>query len=70
MYMALAVESGALRNIDRIRRVQLVTIAWRLAEAAVSLFSAWRARSSSLLRRKRLAQGKALRGRRECEPLA
>jgi divalent metal cation (Fe/Co/Zn/Cd) transporter len=33
----------------RIRRVQTITIVWMSAEAAVSLFAAWRARSPGLL---------------------
>jgi hypothetical protein len=36
-------------NFRRIRRVQVFTIAWMLVEAAVSLLSAWRARSPALL---------------------
>jgi divalent metal cation (Fe/Co/Zn/Cd) transporter len=35
--------------IRRIQRVQTVTIAWMIVEAAVSLFAAWRARSPALL---------------------
>jgi len=35
--------------IRRIHRVQTVTIAWMSAEAVVSLFAAWRARSPALL---------------------
>jgi divalent metal cation (Fe/Co/Zn/Cd) transporter len=35
--------------IQRIQRVQTVTIAWMSVEAAVSLFAAWRARSPALL---------------------
>ncbi|MGA8622150.1 MAG: cation transporter [Candidatus Sulfotelmatobacter sp.] len=35
--------------IRRIQRVQAITIAWMSAEAAVSLFAAWRARSPALL---------------------
>jgi divalent metal cation (Fe/Co/Zn/Cd) transporter len=35
--------------IRRIQRVQTVTIAWMSAEAIVSLFAAWRARSPALL---------------------
>jgi divalent metal cation (Fe/Co/Zn/Cd) transporter len=35
--------------IRRIQRVQTVTIAWMSAEAVVSLFAAWRARSPALL---------------------
>jgi divalent metal cation (Fe/Co/Zn/Cd) transporter len=36
-------------SLTRIRRVQALTIAWMSVEAAVSLFSAWRARSPALL---------------------
>jgi divalent metal cation (Fe/Co/Zn/Cd) transporter len=35
--------------IRRIQRVQAVTVAWMSAEAVVSLFAAWRARSPALL---------------------
>ena len=37
------------RRIRRVRRIQAITIAWMSAEAAVSLFAAWRARSPALL---------------------
>ena len=37
---------GLLR---RVRRLQIITIAWMTVEAAVSLFAAWRARSPALL---------------------
>ena len=47
--MASLLEIGSPDNIRRIRRVQVFTIAWMLVEAAVSLLSAWRARSPALL---------------------
>ncbi|MGA7907628.1 MAG: cation transporter [Candidatus Sulfotelmatobacter sp.] len=47
--MASAIQIAAPDAIRRIRRVQTVTIAWMTAEAAVSLFAAWRARSPALL---------------------
>jgi divalent metal cation (Fe/Co/Zn/Cd) transporter len=40
---------GAPDTFGRIRKVQVVTIAWMSVEAAVSLFAAWRAQSSALL---------------------
>jgi divalent metal cation (Fe/Co/Zn/Cd) transporter len=43
------IEIASPGNIRRIRRVQVFTIAWMLVEAAVSLLSAWRARSPALL---------------------
>ncbi len=36
-------------HLRRIRRVQALTIAWMSAEAAISLFAAWRAKSPALL---------------------
>ncbi len=36
-------------TLQRVRRVQAITIAWMSAEAAVSLLAAWRARSPALL---------------------
>lgn len=35
--------------LQRIRRVQAITVAWMSAEAAISLWAAWRAKSSALL---------------------
>jgi divalent metal cation (Fe/Co/Zn/Cd) transporter len=35
--------------LQRVRRVQAITVAWMSAEAAISLFAAWRARSPALL---------------------
>jgi divalent metal cation (Fe/Co/Zn/Cd) transporter len=49
MHIDSALETGSSGGVERIRRVQVLTIAWMLAEAAVSLFSAWRAHSSALL---------------------
>jgi divalent metal cation (Fe/Co/Zn/Cd) transporter len=40
---------GTPNIFRRIRRVQAITIAWMSVEAVVSLFAAWRARSSALL---------------------
>ena len=36
-------------TLQQIRRVQTITIAWMSAEAALSLFAAWHARSPALL---------------------
>ena len=47
--MASIFEAGSPGNVERIRRLQALTIVWMLGEAAVSLFSAWRAHSSALL---------------------
>jgi len=40
---------SAQDTIQRIQRIQMLTIAWMIVEAAVSLWSAWRARSPALL---------------------
>jgi len=47
--MASGVQIAPPGAIRRIQRVQTVTIAWMSAEALVSLFAAWRARSPALL---------------------
>ncbi len=47
--MASLLQTASPDAIRRIQRVQTVTIAWMSAEAAVSLFAAWRARSPALL---------------------
>jgi divalent metal cation (Fe/Co/Zn/Cd) transporter len=47
--MASALHAASSDSIRRIQRVQTLTIAWMSAEAAVSLFAAWRASSPSLL---------------------
>src|SRR5579864_3138265 len=47
--MASVLQIAPPDAIRRIRRVQTVTIAWMIVEALVSLFAAWRARSSALL---------------------
>lgn len=47
--MASTLQIAASDAVQRIRRVQAITIAWMGVEAAVSLFSAWRARSPALL---------------------
>jgi divalent metal cation (Fe/Co/Zn/Cd) transporter len=47
--MASALQADSSDSIRRIQRVQALTIAWMSAEAAVSLFAAWRASSPSLL---------------------
>jgi len=44
--MPQAVAPDTLRQV---RRVQLITVAWMSAEAAISLFAAWRAKSPALL---------------------
>jgi|SRR5215472_15288797 len=46
--MASLVEIGSPDNTQRIRRVQIFTIVWMVAEVVVSLFSAWRAHSPAL----------------------
>jgi divalent metal cation (Fe/Co/Zn/Cd) transporter len=47
--MASVLQIAAADAIRRIRRVQTITIAWMVVEAAVSLLAAWRARSPALL---------------------
>jgi divalent metal cation (Fe/Co/Zn/Cd) transporter len=47
--MASVLQTVAPDAIRQIQRVQIVTIVWMSVEAAVSLFAAWRARSSALL---------------------
>jgi divalent metal cation (Fe/Co/Zn/Cd) transporter len=47
--MNSALQIASPDAIRRIQRVQTVTIAWMSVEAAISLFSAWRARSPALL---------------------
>ena len=47
--MASVVQIAPPDAIRRIQRVQTVTIAWMSAEALVSLFAAWSARSPALL---------------------
>jgi divalent metal cation (Fe/Co/Zn/Cd) transporter len=47
--MASALQVTSPDNIQRIQQVQTLTIAWMSVEAAVSLFSAWRAHSPALL---------------------
>jgi divalent metal cation (Fe/Co/Zn/Cd) transporter len=47
--MASVLQIASPDAIRRIQRVQAVTIAWMSAEAVVSLFAAWRARSPALL---------------------
>lgn len=47
--MASTLQIADSDAVHRIRRVQAITIAWMGVEAAVSLFSAWRARSPALL---------------------
>jgi divalent metal cation (Fe/Co/Zn/Cd) transporter len=47
--MASVLQIASSDAIRRIQRVQTVTIAWMSAEALVSLFAAWRARSPALL---------------------
>jgi divalent metal cation (Fe/Co/Zn/Cd) transporter len=46
--MTSVVEIGSPDHTQRIRRVQLFTIVWMVAEAVVSLLSAWRASSPAL----------------------
>ncbi len=47
MDSALALPAAA--TIRRIRRIQVITIAWMSAEAVVSLSAAWMAHSPALL---------------------
>lgn len=47
--MASALQTVALDIQRRVRRVQIFTIAWMSAEAALSLIAAWRAHSPALL---------------------
>jgi divalent metal cation (Fe/Co/Zn/Cd) transporter len=47
--MVSVVQIAPTDAIRRIQRVQTVTIVWMSAEALVSLFAAWRARSPALL---------------------
>ena len=42
-------QHGAPDIVRRVRTVQVMTIAWMSIEAAVSLFTAWQARSAALL---------------------
>ena len=48
-YNGIVQQAIAPDTLRRVRRVQAITIAWMSAEAAVSLFAAWRARSPALL---------------------
>lgn len=47
--MASASQTGVLHIQRRVRGVQMFTVAWMGAEAALSLFPAWQARSPALL---------------------
>jgi divalent metal cation (Fe/Co/Zn/Cd) transporter len=47
--MASVLQIASPEITRQIQRVQIVTIVWMSVEAAVSLFAAWRARSSALL---------------------
>lgn len=47
--MASEVKIGSPEHAQQIRQIQVFTIAWMLVEVAISLFSAWRARSPALL---------------------
>jgi divalent metal cation (Fe/Co/Zn/Cd) transporter len=47
--MASVLQIAPPDAIRRIQRVQTITIAWMIVEAAVSLFAAWRSRSPALL---------------------
>jgi divalent metal cation (Fe/Co/Zn/Cd) transporter len=47
--MASVLQIASPESARRIQRVQIVTIVWMCVEAAVSLFSAWRASSPALL---------------------
>ena len=45
----VSIPQVATNTVRRIQRVQAITIVWMSAEAAVSLFAAWRAQSPALL---------------------
>jgi divalent metal cation (Fe/Co/Zn/Cd) transporter len=47
--MASTLKIASPDTVQRIRRVQAITIGWMSVEAVVSLFAAWRARSPALL---------------------
>lgn len=47
--MASPTAISAQRTVRRIHRIQAVTIAWMIIEAAISLTSAWKAQSPALL---------------------
>jgi|SRR5579862_7146979 len=47
--MASVMQTASPDAIRRVQRIQAITIAWMSAEAAVSLFAAWRARSPALI---------------------
>lgn len=47
--MASVPKTASPSDIQRIRRLLTITIAWMIAEAALSLFSAWRAHSPALV---------------------
>ena len=47
--MASVLQIATPEAIHRIRRVQVLTIAWMTVEAVVSLFASWKARSPALL---------------------
>ena len=47
--MASVSQAASPSDIQRIRRLLTITIAWMIAEAALSLFSAWRAHSPALV---------------------
>src|SRR5215831_18608284 len=47
--MTSVVEFGSPDHTRQIRQVQVFTIVWMIVEVVVSLFSAWRARSPTLL---------------------
>lgn len=46
--MASVLQTASSDAIRRIQRVQAITVAWMSAEAAVSLYASWRARSPAL----------------------
>ena len=48
-FMVVSIPQVPTHAVRRIRRVQGITVAWMTAEAVVSLFAAWRARSPALL---------------------
>jgi hypothetical protein len=47
--MASVLQIAIREAIHRIRRVQVLTIAWMTVEAVMSLFASWKARSPALL---------------------
>jgi divalent metal cation (Fe/Co/Zn/Cd) transporter len=47
--MPSTVQIAASQAVGRVQRLQVLTVAWMIVEAVVSLFAAWKARSPALL---------------------